>query len=118
MEKGTEMVGTRIRLGFAVAVLGIALSGGVAGAEPAGCSFSDCADQQGEVEAKEVEATKDLSTTTTVDDVEAVVETSPVSSGGALPFTGGDVIGLTILGGGAIGAGAVLLRRTRNRSAA
>ena len=32
MEKGTEMAGTRIRLGFAVAVLGMALSGGVAGA--------------------------------------------------------------------------------------
>jgi LPXTG-motif cell wall-anchored protein len=32
---------------------------------------------------------------------------------GSLPVTGGDVIGLTLLGAGALAAGTVLVRRTR-----
>lgn len=33
--------------------------------------------------------------------------------GGGLPFTGGDVLGLTLLGAGALGTGVVLVRRSR-----
>lgn len=114
------MPGNSIRVGFAVALLAVALSGGVASAAPAGCPFSDCADQEGEVEgAGEVEAGSEVNTTATADDteaVEAVTATNPVSSGGVLPFTGGDVIGLTVIGAAALGVGTVLVRRTRSRS--
>jgi hypothetical protein len=38
------------------------------------------------------------------------------SSGSSLPFTGADVIELTLFGAGAIGAGAFLVRRVHNRT--
>jgi hypothetical protein len=39
------------------------------------------------------------------------------NSSGSLPFTGGDVVGLTIIGLGAVGGGAVLARSGRRRNA-
>jgi Na+/H+-translocating membrane pyrophosphatase len=39
------------------------------------------------------------------------------ASGSQLPFTGGDVAGLSIVGAGLLGAGVVLVRRNRVRSA-
>ena len=44
----------------------------------------------------------------------AVQQTAPAS--GSLPFTGGDVAGLTAAGLGLLGAGMVLVRRNRVRS--
>lgn len=35
------------------------------------------------------------------------------AAGGSLPVTGGDVVGLTIIGAAAVGTGVVLVRRTR-----
>lgn len=54
-----------------------------------------------------------------VTEVKAEVQTSSgtssssTSSTATLPITGGDVLGLALLGGGAIAAGAVLVRRSR-----
>lgn len=36
---------------------------------------------------------------------------------GSLPFTGGDVAGLVLVGGAAIGAGALMIRRSRTQQA-
>ena len=43
----------------------------------------------------------------------AAAQTAQPAPGGSLPITGGDVAGLAILGAAAVGAGAVLVRRTR-----
>ncbi len=40
----------------------------------------------------------------------------PGKPGGGLPVTGGDLAGLTVIGVGAVGAGSLLLRRTRRSS--
>jgi hypothetical protein len=42
-----------------------------------------------------------------------VADTTP---SGALPFTGGDVAGLVVVGTVALGAGTVMVRRTRTRT--
>ena len=42
--------------------------------------------------------------------------TAPVSNGSSLPFTGGDVVGLAVIGAGAIAGGAVLARSGRRRT--
>lgn len=42
-----------------------------------------------------------------------VVPTAAVQTGGSLPFTGGDVGGLSVIGAGLLGAGLVLVRRNR-----
>jgi hypothetical protein len=44
----------------------------------------------------------------------AAAETAP---SGSLPFTGGDVVGMTIIGLGAVGLGTVLVRRSRKDGA-
>lgn len=41
------------------------------------------------------------------------VRSQPVQRGGSLPVTGGDVIGLVVLGGGAVALGGVLLASRR-----
>lgn len=43
---------------------------------------------------------------------------STESGGGSLPFTGGDVVGLALIGAGAVGGGAILVRSGRRRTAA
>jgi LPXTG-motif cell wall-anchored protein len=120
------MTGNRIRVGFAVVLLGIALSTGVAGAAPAGCPFSDCADQE-----NEVRGSGEVNTTTAPEDTDdtagddtdgteavgVVTDTTPVSSGGVLPVTGADLIGLTVVGAAALVGGTLLVRRTRRLSA-
>lgn len=45
--------------------------------------------------------------------VVTVPTTAPTAYTGALPVTGGDIAGLTLLGALAFGAGTVLVRRTR-----
>lgn len=46
-------------------------------------------------------------------------DTAPAddSRGGSLPITGGDIAGLTAIGLAAVGAGAVLVRRSRRATA-
>jgi len=41
--------------------------------------------------------------------------TSQGTSGGTLPFTGSDVVELTLIGLGAIGTGTIMVRRSRAR---
>lgn len=44
----------------------------------------------------------------------AVTPTSSTSApSGELPFTGGDVVGLTIIGAGALGLGTIMVRRSK-----
>lgn len=47
----------------------------------------------------------------------AAAQTAQPAPGGSLPITGGDVAGLAILGAAAVGAGAVLVRRSRTTTA-
>jgi hypothetical protein len=42
---------------------------------------------------------------------------STSSSGSTLPFTGGDIAGLALIGAGAVGVGYVLVRQGRRRRA-
>lgn len=48
------------------------------------------------------------------------VEVKPqvIPKSASLPFTGADVLGLTVIGAGAVGTGAVLVRRGRRRATA
>jgi LPXTG-motif cell wall-anchored protein len=46
----------------------------------------------------------------------AAVAVSPEQSSGPLPLTGGDVVELSAFGVALIGAGAILVRRTRRRA--
>lgn len=48
----------------------------------------------------------------------AEVETARSAPSGTLPLTGGDVVQLAVIGVGAIGVGAVLVRRSRSHRAA
>lgn len=45
---------------------------------------------------------------------QTISATPPVQAQQQLPVTGGDVLGLVLLGAGAIGAGAVMVRRSRS----
>lgn len=118
------MTGNRIRLAFAfafafvVASLGIALSTGTATAQISGCGFSVCDD------ADVGPSDEEVTTTTTLQDTSPATVTTPggpslaltePTSQPTLPFTGGDIIGLTVIGAAALGAGTVLVRRTRSR---
>ena len=47
----------------------------------------------------------------------ALTEPAAAPSGGALPFTGADVIQLMVIGLGALGIGSVMVRRSRARRA-
>ncbi len=47
---------------------------------------------------------------------ETVVESETVESAGTLPVTGGDLLGLSAMGLGAIGAGTFFVRRSRRRT--
>jgi hypothetical protein len=56
--------------------------------------------------------------TQTTDGGSSVSGTSSTSSSGStLPFTGGDVAGLALIGAGAVGVGYVLTRHSRRRRA-
>jgi hypothetical protein len=116
------MTGNRIRVGFALAVLGIALSTGTASAQVGGCNFSDTS-------CGEVAPNNEATTPTIGNETQAEVETNPAAgespslaftepaSEPTLPFTGADVAGLVGMGLAAVGVGTVLVRRTRTRSA-
>jgi hypothetical protein len=49
--------------------------------------------------------------------VVAVSPVVPVTNGGSLPFTGGDVAGLVVIGVVLLGTGSILVRRSRSGSA-
>lgn len=54
---------------------------------------------------------------TTAGDSARVRSAVTEADGGSLPVTGGDIVGLLFLGMGAVGAGMVMVRRSRARSA-
>lgn len=112
------MNASRIRVGIAVGVLGLAFATGTAGA----LEGSSCSGCPGDVapETATQQPTGDVLPANEVQpasaapaSVEAASQSAPAT---ALAFTGGDVLGLTVLGGIAIGAGAVLVRRSRATS--
>ena len=110
------MRGNRILVAMATAGLGVLMLGGVAGAETiAGCPASESSpncdvlpnnDQLGET-VTPPSAGPELALT-------EPEGTSPASSG-TLPFTGSDVVELSVIGLGAIGAGTIMVRRSRAR---
>src|SRR5687767_6246878 len=118
------MTGNRIRLGFALALLGIALSTGTAAAQVGGCNFSDTS-------CGEVAPTSDANPTTTIpNETKGEVETNPAiaeeqpslaftepASEPTLPFTGADVVSLVGIGLAAVGVGTIMVARTRARRA-
>lgn len=104
------MTAHRIRVGLAVSFLGLALSAGTASAQ-VGCSYS-CGPQTGEVSPESIQAPQGSQVgapASVATPAAAPASTTP----GSLPFTGGDVAGLAIVGAAAAGAGAILVRRSR-----
>jgi LPXTG-motif cell wall-anchored protein len=104
------MVSKRIRLALGVAFLGLVLSTGTAVAQTLpgdGCSVQ-C--PGGDVSGEDLA----LTAPDTVAPSAVVAETT--APAGSLPLTGGDIAGLVIIGGVALGAGAVMVRRTRTRT--
>ena len=56
--------------------------------------------------------------TTTPSDPGTSVEAAKVTKSSTLPFTGGDVTGMALVGAGAVLAGAVIVRQSRRRAIA
>ena len=136
------MNASRIRVGLGVGFLGLALATGTAAAQV--CTASDCATQEEEVTTPTT-AGAQLGTGVTappggetggeiggetgglpgkgdtkpdeLGESETVGGGAQAAPEGNLPFTGGDVAGLVLIGGAAIGAGALLLRRTKTAAA-
>jgi hypothetical protein len=106
------MNASRIRVGLAVTLFGIGLSAGTASAVE-GCSFSDCRPQSNE---SDVLPNSDVLPAEETRELPFTAEEEPAS--GSLPLTGGDIAGMVVLGGAAIGTGTVLVRRSRTRTAA
>lgn len=116
---------SRIRVGLAVGFLGLALSTGTAAAQI--CTASDCdkttsggselgtgvkSSPGGETGGLPGEAEPGVA-----GENETVGEAAQAAPEGTLPFTGGDVAGLVLIGGAAVGAGALLLRRSKTATA-
>jgi hypothetical protein len=110
----------RIGVGVAGLLLGIVLTTGVAGAQQVGTN------QSGGGGGSTTTTTVGTTTTSTLvlEDVKGEELTAETTTGGAveatqaapsgsLPFTGGDVAGLVIVGGAALGVGVLMVRRSR-----
>lgn len=102
----------RIRVALGVALLGIGLSTGTAVALTGSGISGDVSPNSLEqspsaTEAETVAAAPEL----------ALTADAPQSTGGTLPFTGSDVVELSVIGLGAIGAGTIMVRRSRTRRA-
>lgn len=105
------MTAHRIRVGLAVSFLGLALSAGSASAQ-VGCSYS-CGPQTGEVSPESIQAPPQGNQVGATAAVASPAAAPASTSSGSLPFTGGDVVGLAIVGAAAAGAGTILVRRSR-----
>jgi hypothetical protein len=119
------MNASKIRVGLAVVALGMAITTGTAVAE---CPYSECSppretdrlpnsDAEPSGEDRELPFTDDLPADEErelpfTDEPDAATPTS-----GSLPFTGGDVAGMVVIGAAAVGIGAVMVRRSRTRTA-
>jgi hypothetical protein len=92
-----------LRLLAAGGVAAVVMLPGAAMAQTAGCPYGSGNCDGGTVSSNNVGST---GATTPAD-----------SSGGSLPFTGGDVVGLALIGVGAVAGGAALARSSKRRSA-
>jgi LPXTG-motif cell wall-anchored protein len=116
------MNASRIRVGIAVGVLGLALGTGSASAvSGTSSSGGDVKPNNESVPAKTetsvlpaLEVAPAAAAPARVEAETLAAETAPA---GALPVTGGDVAGLLLIGGAAVGAGTLLVRRSRSRTA-
>jgi LPXTG-motif cell wall-anchored protein len=117
--KGNIMIAKRIRVALGLAFLGLVLSTGTAVAQTLpgdGCSVP-C--PRGDVSGEDIGAQSPApAVPATVTTVPTRVEAETSAPAGTLPLTGGDIAGLVIIGGVAIGAGTLMVRRTRNRTTA
>lgn len=121
------MTASRIKTGLVVALLGIALSTGTASSlEGCNASSGDCtsvrnnsSNRSGGGTTTTIKAAEVLPTSETAPEL-ALTPEDPAATqqapAGELPFTGGDVAGMTLIGAAAVGIGAVMVRRSRTRS--
>ena len=104
------MNASRIRVALAVTVLGVGLSTGTAAAQLQGNSFSEELPKE---EERTPPPDRELPFTP---DEEPRSDALPASQS-ELPFTGGDVAGMVVMGAAAVGIGTVMVRRSRTRTA-
>ena len=110
----------RIAAGAAGLAVGLLLTGGVAGAQVVTDNSSEVLPQNelnvggpGSGEAANNAETNANNATVRSESVGAAAQAAPE---GSLPVTGGDIAGLLVLGGAAVGAGALLVSRSRATS--
>ena len=105
----------RIAAGAAGVLLGMGFTSGVAAAqvgnEPLG---SNASGPPGLVEPNNLTSNAPANLQNTQSSNAATPVSATRAPEGSLPITGGDVAGLVILGAAAVGAGTVMIRRTRN----
>lgn len=104
-------------MGLAVGLLGVALSTGTAAAQLPGNDFSETPGETTTttVPGEELGAGEEVGAPGAgeLPSEEAAGEEAAAEPGGTLPFTGGDVVGLAVIGALAVGAGVVLIRRSK-----
>ena len=118
----------RIRVGIGVGLLGVVMSVGVASAQTlegssnSGGGSSCCSRRTTTTTVKKNADVLPQSETSVPPSEEAptlaFTDEAPASapaSTGTLPFTGGDVAGMVLLGGGALAIGTVLVRRSKTQ---
>ena len=117
----------RIRVGIGVGLLGMVMSVGVASAqtfEGSSHSGSSCCSRRPTTTTTTLPAEALPQSETSVQPAEesptlAFTDEAPASapaSAGTLPFTGGDIAGMVLLGGGALAVGAVMVRRSKSQA--
>jgi LPXTG-motif cell wall-anchored protein len=104
---------------LAVLLVGLVLPAAAAGAQqtypaPAAPEVQSSNDAPPVVDDGEVLAEEEVRDGGAVLGVEDVAGTSDEAPSGALPLTGGDVVGLAAIGAAAVGIGALLVRRSRS----
>ena len=114
----------RIRVGIGVGLLGMVMSVGVASAQTlegssnsggGNCCFIESTTTTTKKPAEALPLTE-TSEPAEVSPVLAFTDDAPASapaSSGTLPFTGGDVAGMVLLGVGALAIGTVMVRRSK-----
>ena len=107
----TRNISKRIQVGLAATVLGVGLAAGTASALE-GCSNSDCGSV---LPTNDQMPNGTEAETVTAPTGGPTAGTQTTTSGGTLPFTGSDVLELSVVGLGAIGAGTIMVRRSRAR---
>ena len=114
------MRGKRILVAMATAGLGVLVLSGVAGADP---TISGCPTSESTPSCNVLPTNDQLGETVTPPSAGPELalteqpEATSTGPSGTLPFTGADVVELSVIGLGAIGAGTIMVRRSRARHA-